>query len=73
MNKTLIKVTGAYGMDLILPTKEGERVRPHPAEMIPASHGIFDCGHHYNIFEEDDGFPQDRFFEIQKDNLLERR
>jgi hypothetical protein len=33
-----------------------------------AAHGLNDCGHHYNIFEPDDGFPQDRFYNNPQKN-----
>ena len=57
-------ITGAYGMEISIPVK---KVKPHPIEKMPASHGLNECGHHYNIFEPDDGFPQDRFYEQKKE------
>lgn len=62
MKNKVIRVAGAYGMELILPNKIGEQAKPHSVERMPAGHRLDDCGRHYNIFEPDEGFPQDRFF-----------
>ncbi len=42
------------------------KVKPDLIEKMPAPHGIRDCGRHYNIWEPDDGFPQEGFFKKSK-------
>lgn len=54
------KIILAYGIEVEIP--DVLKKKEDLIEDLPATHNINDCGHHYNIYEKDEGFPQDRFY-----------
>lgn len=55
---------GAYGIEFNIPAPK--KAEPHLIEKQPATHDLNECGRHYNIWEPDPGFAQERFFDKRK-------